>query len=452
MSYSTVLALTKSFEKLGCSEVLIKPLAVNQDNEKNQIYLGYNLGFLSLLPSTARFRLPSESKSKPGSNQGKSIVEHAIDFYWIEDGKAPASAPNAKVIDYFQYPEMRFSGFLSSCVNPPDSLRRDKQDEYGRRVLIIGIADQKVYGTVLTDKTSNLVDEILAAPTWKLHEMFKHLKTQSSSDKSINPDKLLEELKSIGSKSQYESQILRTAGGITEPFRGTQGAGWTLEALLGIPRNSSGLPDKYGFELKAFLSTTITLMTPEPNFGYRYENGLTAFLQKFGWAGTKNDGSQRFNGKHNTLGVYKKSGLKLEIENWDNATNSPTGTGIPNILLIDPKTNEIAAGWSFEKIAEKWGRKHAGAMYVTAHKYKKEPGPLASHYSFGPEVYSGLGTSALLLLKAIGSGIVYLDPGDRVNAAGEEKKRTQWRISKKRGINFNSTLATLYDEMKIFQI
>jgi hypothetical protein len=175
-------------------------------------------------------------------------------------------------------------------------------------------------------------------------------------------------------------------------------------------------------------------------------------LQKFGWAGTKNDGSQRFNGKHNTLGVYKKSGLKLEIENWDNATNSPTGTGIPNILLIDPKTNEIAAGWSFEKIAEKWGRKHAGAMYVTAHKYKKEPGPLASHYSFGPEVYSGLGTSALLLLKAIGSGIVYLDPGDRVNAAGEEKKRTQWRISKKRGINFNSTLATLYDEMKIFQI
>jgi hypothetical protein len=175
-------------------------------------------------------------------------------------------------------------------------------------------------------------------------------------------------------------------------------------------------------------------------------------LQKFGWPGTKNDGSQRFNGKHNTLGVYEKSGLKLEIENWDYETNSPTGTGTPNILLIDPKTNEIAAGWSFEKIAEKWGKKHAGAMYVTAHKYKKEPGPLASHYSFGPEVYSGLGTSALLFMKAIGSGIVYLDPGDRVNSEGEEKKRTQWRISKERGLNFNSTLATLYDEMKIFQI
>jgi hypothetical protein len=446
------MSLIKSFEGLGCNEILIKPLAVNQDNEKNQVYLGYSLELLSIFPAKVSFRATSESKAKTGSQAGKAIVEHALEFYWVEDGKAPAIAPKAKIIDYFQYPEMRFSGFLSGCANPPDALRRDSQDEYGRRVLIFGISNQKVYGTVLSDKTSNLVDEILATPPWSIHGMFKYLKIHSSSESDINPDQLLKELRLIGSKVKYESQVLRTIGGVTEPFRGSQGAGWTLEALLGIPRNSSGLPDKYGFELKAFLSSTITLMTPEPNFGYRSERGLTAFLKKYGWPGTKNDGSQRFNGKHNTLGVYKKSGLKLEIENWDANLNTPTGTGSPNVLLIDPISKEIAAGWTFEKLAEKWGKKHAGAMYVTAHKYLQEPGPRASHYSFGPEVFCGRGTSALLLLKAISQGAVYLDPGDRVNIEGEEKKRTQWRVSKGRGANFASTLAPLYDEMQTFEI
>lgn len=452
MSYSSFRSLTKSFESLGCSEILIKYLAVNQDNEKNQIYLGYSLELLSILPGKVSFRTPSESKNKSGSNAGQPIVEHAMEFYWIEDGMAPAIAPKAKIIDYFQYPEMRFSGFLSGCKHPPDSLRRDSQDEYGRRVLILGVSGQKVYGTVVTDKTSDLVDEIIQLPDWPIHRMFKYLQISTTVEEFVSHDQLLHELKIIGSTSQYESQILRSLGGVTEPFRGTQGAGWTLEALLGIPRNSSGLPDKYGFELKAFLSTTITLMTPEPNFGFRHDAGLTAFLKKYGWPGTKNDGSQRFNGKHSTLNVYKKSGLKLEIENWDLTLNSPTGTGSPNVLLIEPRSREIAAGWTFEKLAEKWGKKHAGAMYVKAHKYMQEPRPLASHYSFGPEVYCGQGTSALLFLKAIGLGAVYLDPGDRINEQGEEKKRTQWRVSKGRGVNFNSTLAPLYDEMQVFEI
>ena len=129
-----------------------------------------------------------------------------------------------------------------------------------------------------------------------------------------------------------------------------------------------------------------------------------------------------------------------------------------NILKVDGEkiiSSEQTVGYihrAFEKLAEKWGKKHAGAMYVKAHKYLQEPGPLASHYSFGPQVYCGQGTSALLFLKAIGLGAVYLDPGDRVNEQGEEKKRTQWRVSKGRGVNFDSTLAPLYDSMQIFEI
>ncbi len=452
MSFSTMASLKNAFSKSNCKEVIVKLLATNQDNEKNQVYFGYSKELLSLFPSKVSFRSPSESRSKSSSVAGKPILEHAFKLYWLSEHAEPALAPNAKIIDYFQYPEMRFSGFLSGCSNPPDSLRRDSQDSYGRRVLVMGISEDSVFGTVLTDTDCNFIEELISLPHWLNSKMFLQLKLESNLIQEISPDLLLKELREIGSIEKYESRVLRRVGDSSEPFNGTQGAGWTLEALLGIPRNSSGLPDKYGFELKAFLSTTITLMTPEPDFGYRHDEGLSAFLHKFGWPGTKNDGSQRFNGKHNTLGTYKKSGLKLEIENWDLVKNSPTGHGEPNVSLIDPTSGEIAAGWSFTKLAEKWGRKHAGAMYVTAHKYKSKPGPFATHYSYGVDVHCGQGTSAILLLEAIGLGVVYLDPGDRVNESGEEKKRTQWRISKGRGTTFASTLAPLYDQMKTFQI
>lgn len=452
MSFSTMASLKTAFRNSDCKEVIVKPLATNQDNEKNQIYFGYSRELLSLFPSRVSFRSPSLSRSKSSSDAGKPILEHAFKLYWISEHAEPALAPNAKIIDYFQYPEMRLSGFLSRCSNPPDALRRDSQDSYGRRVLVLGLSEDSVMGTVLTDTDCNFIDELISLPYWLNSKLFLQLKIESSSVKEIDRDLLLKELKEIGSLTRYESQVLRSVGAISEPFRGTQGAGWTLEALLGIPRNSSGAPDKYGFELKAFLNSKITLMTPEPDFGYRYDQGLSAFLHKFGWPGARNDGSRRFNGKHTTLTANRKSGLKLEIENWDLLENSPTGSGEPNVLLIDPSSDEIAAGWSFTKLAEKWGRKHAGAMYVKAHKYQSEPGPFATHYSYGVDVHCGQGTSAILLLEAIGLGVVYLDPGDRVNESGEEKKRTQWRISKRRGTNFASTLAPLYDQMETFQI
>lgn len=452
MSFSTLQAVKNAFSELGCKEIIVKLLAKNQDNEKNQIYFGYSNELLSIFPSQVRFRTSSESTAKIGSKAGKPILEHSFKFFWISEGHQPSLAPNAKIIDYFQYPEMRFSGFLSGCMNPPDALRRDSQDSYGRRVLLLGVTEECVFGCVVSDIDCNFIDELSLLPKWLDSKIFLQLKIDNKKVQTINPELLLSELHQIGSKSQYESQILRRTGSLPEPFKGSQGAGWTMEALLGIPRNSSGLPDKYGFEIKTFMSSTITLMTPEPDFGYRYEKGLTAFLRKFGWPGTKNDGSQRFNGKHSTLSTYKKSGLTLVIENWNMENNNPTGLGDPNVLLVNPLTEEIAAGWSFNKLAEKWGKKHAGAIYIPATKYKFSEGSFATHYSYGPDVYCGQGTSAILLLKAIGLGAVYLDPGDRVNQFGEEKKRTQWRISKARGKSFSSTLAPLYDQMKTYQI
>ena len=191
MSYANLELLKQNFKDLGCKEVIVKLLAQNQDNEKNQIYMGYSNELLSLFPGKVSFRTPSESRSKSGSVAGKAIVEHRFEFYWIENGKAPALAPKAKIIDYFQYPEMRFSGFLSGCANSPDALRRDSQDGYGRRVLVLGFADDRVYGTVLTDKTSTLVNQVLMAPSWPNHEMFKRLSLPEKDERSIDPGALL---------------------------------------------------------------------------------------------------------------------------------------------------------------------------------------------------------------------------------------------------------------------
>ena len=467
MTFSTINRLKYAFAQQGCNEILIKPLALNQDNEKNQIYLGHSNELFSIIPGTVAFRGASESTSKNASVVGRSIIENSITLLWLNEGKEPSLAPNARIIDYFQYPEMRLSGFLSGCKNPPDSLRRDHQDAYGQRVLVLGISEEKVFATVISQKEDSFVAHLLSQPEWPAHPLFRSMQlapvepaeeTQVSEYArtlvnaiTIDPKKLLEELRKIGGY-KHPSTVLKSVGEPLMPFRGTQGAGWTLESILGIPRNSSGNPDKYGFELKTYLSTKITLMTPEPNFGVRYEKGLKTFLKEFGWVGAKNDGSLRFNGKHSTVNVYKKSGLKLELEHWNYESNSPDGKGSPNVLLINPLTKEIAAGWTFEKLAEKWGRKHAGAMFVQANKFIQDEGTLPSHYSYGPDAYCGLGTSPLHLMKSIALGLVYLDPGDRINAAGEEKKRTQWRITKGRGRTFGQTLAPLYDEMTQYEI
>ena len=59
-----------------------------------------------MFPSKVSFRSPSESRSKSSSAAGKPILEHAFKLYWLSEHSEPALAPNAKIIDYFQYPKM----------------------------------------------------------------------------------------------------------------------------------------------------------------------------------------------------------------------------------------------------------------------------------------------------------------------------------------------------------
>ena len=139
MSVSSIDELKGLFRAHGVSTVYVKHLSLKQDNEKNQIYLGGGLdGITNLFPATVEVRAASESTRKRKSQKGKPKLEARIDLAWLGENGALFPAPNARIIDYFQYPEVRMSGFLGGCDFAPDALRHRHQAEYGRRILTLG--------------------------------------------------------------------------------------------------------------------------------------------------------------------------------------------------------------------------------------------------------------------------------------------------------------------------
>ena len=60
-----------------------------------------------------------------------------------------------------------------------------------------------------------------------------------------------------------------------------KGGGYTLEALLGIPRNPGSSPDKHGFEIKSYKkSGKISLMTPPPDRGIEALVSFREFMER----------------------------------------------------------------------------------------------------------------------------------------------------------------------------
>lgn len=450
MSELTASSALARFKELGCAQVFIKKLSTKQDNEKNQIYLGTKLEIFSVLPGLVTIGTSSESTEKRKSAVGEPKLERDLDFYWITKS-GEAKAPNAKIINYFQYPEIRLSGFLSDCEEAPIALRRNRQGEFGTRVLIFGSSAEKVFALVLTTLENGDLSALIEAPAWLNQKLLKTLTLDNESPAVIDPTLLIAEIKQICGQEQ-QSQSLGKRDAAPKPWRGTQGAGYTLEALLGVRRNGTAAPDKYGFEIKSTLSSPITLITTEPDGGVRHSAGLKVFLARFGWMGSKDDGSFRFNGKHSPVFSTHKSELDLKVTNWNKKENLPDGDSPPVVELRDRKTKTIAASWSFDKIGGNWSKKHAGAIFVEAIALNNDSKKHPSHYIFGPRFYVCTGTSALKLFQAIADGTVYLDSGDRLDASGKAKSRTQWRMAFSKKNSLESQLRKLYEKVEIVDV
>jgi hypothetical protein len=445
MEISSIQRLKSVFAGFGVEDILIKVLAQHQDNEKNQIVIaGRSPQLISLLPGNKRFGIESKSKKKSHSNYGASKIEVDLDFYWFDSGGIPQRAPGAKVIDYFQYPEIRLSGFMRSCSIAPDSLRRDRQQKYGRRALALGISGNKIYATVVTEAGGTLINGIAKLPGWGNGTLFKILSSGHSASNLLDETKLLNELRTL-SGNLWSGRRLASLGSAPISYNATNGGGYTLEALLHVPSNAISGPDKYGFELKSVSGSPMSLMTTEPDYGYRHDYGVKAFLNKYGWKSTKTSGKTVFYGKHDTLKINSKSKLKLVLENWDSLSNMPNGAGDPNLLLLDKK-DAIAAAWSFSHLSKSWSNKHGGAMFVQT-KCVTSSG--VRSYLFGPIVWSGIGTDPIMLLQQISLGNLYIDPGDSMYGNSSPHPRTQWRVAIGRGSkgDWSRTLTPFYNSL-----
>jgi len=448
MPVRTIPELQQLFARHGVRTLYVKHLAPKQDNEKNQIYLGKGLdGILNLFPARIVERSASESKAKRKSDSGKPKLEALIDLAWLGDNGVLARVPGARIIDYFQYPEARLSGFLSGCDLAPKALRRDRLAEFGRRILVLGTAPTgTVIGKVLTEAYDPVVGQFPELPVLAAVPIFRVLPVSGAAG-AAPLDLLLSELRAIVAAGWHPSVILKRGASAPIPFRGNQGAGYTLEALLGVAANAAKEPDAHGYEIKSYRGDRISLMTPVPDGGFQGEHTFREFMGRYGREAQKGDGSRRFTGMHRVGHICSSSGLGMRVRGYDPVSDSFDGAAGIAVELFDPTLGEVAASWSLERLANCWNAKHASAMYVPAEARQLSDGE--TEYSFGREVLVGEGTDVFRLLRAIHDGLVWYDPADSIYADGTPKVRSQWRTGSR---SLEQTMRRLYSEVKLMTV
>ena len=127
-----------------------------------------------------------------------------------------------------------------------------------------------------------------------------------------------------------------------KPCNASQCGGFTLEAELGIPKNSDSEPDFLGWEVKQYAvgdfdriesSKPITLMTPEPNGGFYKDASTEAFVRKFGYADKKGRADRlNFGGRHFIGRRCPPTGLTMRLTGYDMASGK----------ITDAESGEIA--------------------------------------------------------------------------------------------------------------
>jgi len=420
--------LTRLLDRMaahGAVRFYAKRLAPN-DNSKNQVYLGGGFGALNIIPHG---EVGSDDSSRAGSvrDRAKAMVR----FFWLDE-KGVTSAPDAQLILYPKYPEVRMSGFLRGAERAPNVLMKSRDEG---RVLFFGICpDGRVLGHVVAkdDPIARAFDA--AAPGLDPIGVFLDLEKlrQGGTDPK---EALLAALRRVHARGWIASQKMGKAG-VPEPYSARNGGGYTLEAELGISPNGYADPDFMGWEVKQYgvndftsyrAKSPVTLMTPEPTGGLYRDEGVAAFLHRYGYA----DKSGKAN-RINFGGIYAanrdfhlETGLMLRLVGFDAATGKITDLD-GAIVLLDRDDN-IAASWGFRGIIAHWNRKHAKAVYVPS--LMQFPPP---EYSYGARVELCEGTDVLLLLSAVSAGSVYYDPGIKIEDAGTTKpvikRRSQFRV------------------------
>lgn len=429
--------LKSLFVEAGCTGLYAKPLAEN-DNSKNQIYFGPDFQALNLFPNTGIF---------PDRSPKNATFKAKLNFGWLLSTAAVADAPGAQLILYPQYPEVRFSGFLRGCRAAPSDLLTARLPG---RILFLGVtADRRVLGFVVCAKSEIAVEfrDLGLLPDLGV---FVELDLPTKATLQDSRSSLLFELTRIHRLGWIDSKQL-AADGSLRPCNAPQCGGFTLEAELGVPKNSEAEPDFLGWEIKQHNVTrfdrvgvgTITLMTPEPTGGFYRESGVEAFVRKFGYEDKLNRPDRlNFGGVHRVGVRHPTTGLTMSLFGYDSVRGLITDTS--GCIALSNDAGMTAASWAFSGLLAHWSRKHTKAAYVPS-QYRKEP---QRQYSYGNKVRLAQRTDALRLLRALAGGSVYYDPGIKLEHASSDpkvKRRSQFRIASK-------SIAALYETVELVQL
>lgn len=417
---SSLQALMKSH---GAKRFYAKKLSPN-DNSKNQVYLGGDFSALNIIPHG---HINTDSDDVAGSKRDRAKA--GISFSWVDESDL-YEAPSAQLILYPKYPEVRMSGFLKGCRKGPSEVMSVRDEG---RVLILGISNDGHVLGYAAGRDHPLAREIHARTD--LRETGIFLEIPPEPEDGNTRTQLLSKLADIYRKHWIPSKKLG-AGGLSYPYSARNGGGYTLEAELGISPNGYSEPDFLGWEIKQYgvgdferfrPKSPVTLMTPEPTGGIYRDEGVASFLRSYGYA-DKSGNADRVNfGGIYACGrdFHPVTGLRLELQGY----NAETGkiSDINGGITLLSQRDEIAAIWKFTGILEHWNRKHAQAAYIPSLFHTPPP-----EYHYGPRILLCEQTDFTLFLKAISDGVVYYDPGIKMEQASSPrpviKRRSQFRV------------------------
>jgi len=431
MPHTDLSRIVRMMKGRGVQRLLVKQLAPN-DNSKNQVYLGPSFAAVAFFPT--------QSVTRVGTDR---FYAH-LNFSWIDDVGRIELAPDAKLILYPQYPEVRLSGFLQRCSNPPSDLMNSREEG---RVLFIGVTkDQKLiahvvatnsaaarhYVTLNVQLTAGIFGELILDPESVIAGDEKRDRVLTSDEVR---DRILMSLGTIHRKGWIAGKRLNSAGFTVSPYNARNAGGLTLEAELGVLPNSESKPDYLGWELKQYKVNKfsnvevgqITMIEPEPTGGFYKEEGAEAFIHRFGHPDKEGRPDRlNFSGRTYVGKANAGHGLRLELVGYDNRVKKITdGRGYIGLLT---SSGEEAALWHFEGLIEHWNKKHARCVFVPSLLKKTDRGRM---YHYCDKVRMGEGTDIQLFLSALANEQLCYDPGSKLENISNKprvKKRNPFRI------------------------
>ncbi len=462
------------FSDLGVDRLLLKRLSPN-DNSKNQPYFGSDYSALNLIPS-GEIRVHESISRKKTGGPNKTIFKAPLNLTWVDADGGLHPAKNAQLIMYPQYPEVRFSGFLKgSSINMSEWMLPERQGRIEGRFLMLGICDAGKIFAYLAVPNTNLSRELEVTDQSKQYGVFIELagyeknrdwKTRDLFDAVADTPRgpagqpkeafvdtrflLLEALRKIHSKGWIKSKRLDADRNIL-PCNSSNCGGYTLEAELGVTPNGYSEPDYLGWEIKQYGvdkfsridGRVVTLMTPEPTGGIYKDEGVEKFIRSFGYEDLRGRQDRlNFGGIHKTGITHKRTNVVLMLEGFDGEKKKITDANGGIVLKAEDDT--IAAKWHFAGLLEHWKRKHNQAAYIPSLSLKQP-----RKYSYGNMIKLGEGADVTNLLSCFAEGIIYYDPGIKMEDASTSKpkikRRSQFRIK-------TGDIEKLYKSMEIVDL